>query len=387
MKPEIMKIVGCILAMNFPVGAADFMDNIASKVHFTAHGNFAAGLSSGDMKELATHGHDPNQTGTIQGIDIGLSVRANEYLEGFVNGNLFLDVEDKLDCEWEEGFMKLRNLPGGLELRGGRYLNRLGTQNNVHLHGWSFVDADLATGLFLGEDGLRTEGIELSWVKPYDYGTFIISSSYGNAIEHVHEEDHGGDESASEETTEHAYFSSKLFTIRSQVGYNADDFHYHTLGLNLATGENGYGRDSDIFSVDYQFKWRENGLESGGREWLVGVEYMQRDVEWVDENVLGLQGEASQESVMLKAGYTFASQWNVTGRYGRIQGVTDGSFVAEERRRVSIALTRQIEISEYWAGYGRLQYNHDELSRSDSEDSLWLQLGVSYGARNVAEVR
>ncbi len=364
----------------------DFMQKLSDKVTFTAHGNFVAGVSSGEAADLATHGHDPNQDRSIQGIDFGLSLRANDYVEGFINGNLFLDAEDKMDTEWEEGFLKLKNLPGGFELRGGRYLNRLGTQNNVHLHGWRFVDADLATGLFLGEDGLRTEGVELSWVKPYDYGNFILSGSYGNALEHVHEEDHSG-HSEAEETTEKSFFNGELLTLRAQFGYNADDFNYHTVGLNYATGENGFGRDSELFSVDYQYQWRENGLEAGGKEWLAGVEYMQRDVEWVDEMIPSLQGETSQKSVMVKVGHTFADDWNLTARYGRIQGVTDGSFVTDERRRLSLALTHSYTLSDQWNGYARLQYNHDELQSNDSEDSLWLQLGVSFGAKGVSEVR
>jgi len=357
----------------------------SSVLDVTAHSTAAIGTNKGQP----THGHDPRGEVTLQGIDLGLSLRANEFIEGFINTNIFINDEDDLDAEWEEGFLKFKSikaLGGSFEVRGGRYLNRIGMQNNVHLHGWDFVDANLTNGLFLGEEGLRTEGLELSWVKKHSAGNFIISGSYGNAIEHVHgeEEDHSdvGHDHA-EETTEKSYFNGQLFTVRAQLNYNANDFNYHTIGLNYAHGENGYDRNSDLFSADYLYKWRENGLESGGKEWMAGVEYTQRNVEWVDEADPTNLGSTAQQSVMAKVGHTFHDNWNVAARYGWVEGVEDGEFETNERRRLSLALTHLFSFSDQFSGHARLQYNHDDLDNGDREDTLWLQVSFDFGAGEV----
>ena len=360
-----------------------------SVLDFTGH----ARMTMGSQKGNPTHGHDPDEEITLQGVELGMSLRANEFLEGFINTNVFLSNDDKIDSEWEEGFLKLKNIPalgGTFELRAGRYLNRLGSQNNTHLHGWKFIDANLSTGLFLGEESLKTEGLELSWGRDYSNGSFIISGSYGNALEHSHDdhdddhdEEHDDEHDPIEETRENSYFNGKLFTVRAQASYNADDYNYHTLGLNYAQGENGYGRDSELFSIDYAYKWRENGIEAGGKEWQVGLEYINRSVEWVDEDSPSIQGSSSQQSAMAEAGYTFKENWNVAARYGWIEGVNDSSFVTNERKRLSLALTHHYDLNDYISGHARLQYNHDDLDNGNSEDGVWLQVGFDFGKGEV----
>lgn len=367
------------------VAAPDFsipLGDSKSVIDLSAHANLAIGTDKGN----GTHGHDPAGEVTLQGIDLGASFRGNEYLEGFINTNVFIDDSDDLDAEWEEGFLKLKNikaLTGSFELRGGRYLNRLGMQNNVHLHGWNFVDANLTTGLFLGEEALKTEGVELSWVKGLSAGNFIVSGSFGNAIEHSHEEEPGATHSEAEETTEKSYFNGELFTVRAQLNLNADDFNYHTIGLNFAHGENGFGRDSQLFSADYLYKWRQNGLESGGKEWTAGLEFTSRNVEWVDEMTPSIQGDTTQQSAMITASHTFKDNWTAAARYGWVEGLVDGSFESNERTRLSLALTHQINYAENISAHARLQYNHDDLDNGDTEDTLWLQLQFSFGKGEV----
>ncbi|MGE9267568.1 MAG: hypothetical protein ACQKBY_05690, partial [Verrucomicrobiales bacterium] len=285
-------LLGSVLASGLSSGQSLDLLPVDEMLTLSAHANTVVGTSSGDPGELAVHGHDPNQDATIQALELSLSVRANDYVEAFVGVNTFLNLEDELDGEWEEGFVKLKNLPGGFELRGGRYLNRLGSQNNVHLHGWDFVDANLSTGFFLGEDGLRTEGIELSWFGETGQARYGISTSFGNALEHSHDhgghaheehedhdhddhdhhdehedhDEHGHDEEHDEhgEAREMAYFVEDLVTTRAFVNYRHTDFHQHELGLSYAQGRNGYRRDTKLFGMDYEYQWRENGLEAGG---------------------------------------------------------------------------------------------------------------------------
>ena len=118
--------------------AADF------QLDYNAHLNMAFGQATVDESTVAAHAHDPNDEFTLQGLEINLSARYGDHLAGFVSYNTFLDADNKIDGEFEEAFLKLEELPAGFELRGGRFLNRVTSQNNQHLH----LEADVASQYF-----------------------------------------------------------------------------------------------------------------------------------------------------------------------------------------------------------------------------------------------
>lgn len=364
----------------------------------TLHLTAVTGLSSADNPgDLAAHGHDPNDDIALQGLDVGLNLGYDEWLAGFINANTFTTPDGELDAELEEAFLKFQNLPGGFEIRGGRYLNRFGLQNNVHLHGWDFVNANLSTSRFLGDEALISEGLELTWLKESDYLTFAVSGSFGKAVEHDghghdeedehHDDDHDDDDHDDDDHDEHghsgeeALFTDDLATLRALLIISPSDFHQHRIGFNGAWGDNGYGRDTALYSTDYVYQWRENGLESGGREFSAGAEYFFRDVEWANDE--GDRGQTSQNGFMVFAQYRFAGNWTTDIRYEEIQGREPGPEVSlgEERERLSLALTRDFEIRD-WDSYARLQYSHDNLE-DGSEDTVWLQFGFNFGDGEV----
>jgi len=289
----------------------------------------AVGLSDDGHAATAIGGHDPNEDFTVQGIEVGLSTRVNEYLEGFFNVNVFVDTEDEFQAESEEAFLKLKNLPLGTEIRGGRYLNRIGTENNVHLHGWDYVSSSFSTALLLGEEGLTTDGFELSHVAEYSGGDFIISASFGEAVVEDHE---------------------------------TSDFHQHRIGASFAAGENGFDRDSQIFEFDYTYTWRENGLEAGGREISAGIDYYFRNTEWQDEDDSSIAGDSDQNAIAVNAAYAWNEYWKLGARYEYLEGASSEVFNIDRRQRASLALTYQRQLDEDWATQLRLQYNNDRVA-------------------------
>lgn len=360
-------------------------------LQLNAHATAVAGLTTGEAEDLALHGHDPDQDATLQGIEIGLGVHPTDFIEGFASANIFLNRDDNLEAEWEEGFLKWKDIPGGFELRGGAYLNRLGLQNNLHLHSWDFVDANLSTSQFLGEEGLFTEGGEISWFHQYQESLLGFSGSIGRAREHAHEEESTGDEHGHSESLENASFGNLLWANRVFIRYNYNDFHLHQLGANLAIGENGYDRDTQLYSIDYQYTWRENGFELGGKMIKAQLEYMLRNVEWQAEE---RSGDNTQSSIMTSLAYTFAKDWTAATRFGWIEGVKaspelhmgeiEYGFATDEIIRTSLALTRTFSIAPEWGGNVRLQYNCDDRKATQETDhSVWLQLSLNYGYSEI----
>lgn len=365
-------------------------------IDVTAHMRVVGATGSGDFEELASHGHDPNRELTLQGIEVGTNLRLNDHVQGFATANIFRSLEDELEVEWEEGFLKLADLPGGFEVRGGRFLNRFGVQNSVHLHGWDFVDANLVTAGFLGEDGLGTEGGELTWIWQGPV-TSAFSLAFGNAVSHDHaghdehdeHDEHGDEEEHAHGGAEDAYFADSLVTGRWLIRWDRNDYHRHEWGANFGLGENGYGRDSRLYSGDYYYTYRSNGLDPGGRFLRMGGELFYREVEWRDEE-MGIVEEGSGENwgAVVSATYGFAENWEAGLRYDWIQGEASGPdptetvFEIEERQRWSAALTRRFELAENLRALARLQVNFDDLPEGQ-EQSAFLQVGFDWGGPEV----
>jgi hypothetical protein len=363
----------------------------------TLHFSGLIGQTSADSyEEIGGHAHDPNNDFALQGLDIGMNLEIDDWFSAFANVNVFTTSDHDLESEWEEGFVKFPNLPGGFEIRTGRFLNRLGLQNNRHLHAWSFVNANLSTPQFLGEEGLITEGIELNWMKEFEQSFLVLTASYGKAAEHdehsdEQEEEKEGHEDHAHESAEAAYLNDEVITARALFGYNLTDFHQHRVGLNGAWGDNGYDRDTSLYSIDYAYTWRENGIEPGGRAFSIGAEYFHRDVQWTHPENSVNQGSTSQNGFMAFASYRFSEEWIAGLRYEHLQGRSAGpeldmgeieyAFASAERDRFSLALTREFEYKEL-ASYVRLQYSHDDTDEGE-DDSIWLQFGFNFGQGEV----
>jgi len=375
----------------------------------TLHLNAVTGLtSSGEPKDLANHAHDPIDDLGLQGLELGMNVRYHTWLEGFANINSFTDSEGELGSEWEEGFLKLPDLPGGFSLRAGRYLNRFGLQNNVHLHGWDFASGNLSTPRFLGEEGLTTEGAELTWLREFDQGFFALSGSFGKIASHGHDHGHGEEEGHEEEgheeegheehghsddTTEKGYFGDTAWSVRALLGYNQSDFHQHRFGISAAGGENNYGsgRDTELIGVDYSYTWRENGLEEGGKEASFGVEYIHGSVDWVHEEDADEFGTASSGTFMAYANYRFLDNWVGSARYEKSNGRQEGfelhegeaeyAYLIPDQERFTAALTHVFPVGDF-DSHVRLQYQYDDLPE-DTVHSIWLQFQLSFGSGEI----
>tara|TARA_B110000003_G_scaffold63671_1_gene64228 strand:- start:26824 stop:27975 length:1152 start_codon:yes stop_codon:yes gene_type:complete len=360
----------------------------------TFHFNGVIGDTSAEsFSEIGGHAHDPNDNFAVQGLEPGLNLRVDDWLAGFTNINVFTDSNHEIDWELEEAFLKFKNLPGGFEIRGGRMLARMGLQNNQHLHTWTLVNSNLTTSQFLGEEGLMSEGIELTWRKDFDRGFFAISSNFSNTASHNHhgdEEGHGEDEHGL--SSQDALMEDSVFVTRALLSYNWNDFHQNRLGINTAWGENGYGRDTSMHSIDYVYTWRENGIEIGGREFSIGAEYFYRDVEWIAEDDHTLHGANSQSSLMAYINYRFHPQWIAGLRYEYLEGARGGAdihlgetnyaFKSAEHKRLTLALTREFRHSDIMLSTIRLQYSHDDLE-DENADSIWLQFGFNFGGPEI----
>ena len=75
--------------------------------------------------------------------------------------------ERKLEGDLEELWLQTRSLPGGLQLRAGRFASQLGYLNELHPHSDDFVQRPLLYRAFLGGHWFD-DGVRVNWVAPTD---------------------------------------------------------------------------------------------------------------------------------------------------------------------------------------------------------------------------
>src|SRR5678816_2959857 len=87
--------------------------------------------------------------------------------------------------EVEEGYLTTLSLPARLQLKAGRFRSAIGRLNTVHPHALPFIDMPNAYVNYFGEEGLKDEGLSLSWLLTtkafYQEILFQVTSGYSES--------------------------------------------------------------------------------------------------------------------------------------------------------------------------------------------------------------
>lgn len=354
------------------------------------------GTTVRELPEIAHH--DPREDGwTIQGFEFDVSARVNDDLEGFVAYHLFYDRETAAwDSEFEEWFGKVKNLPGGFELRGGRYLNRFGIQNSIHLHGWDYSDQYLVNGRFLGDDGLYTIGGEVTWKLPVSW-TSLLSASIGVPPDRgPHAHAHGEEAGEAEFEAGGAALDKEFVAANWTNQFDYNDFHQFRGGLSGAWGRNLWGRTTQIYGAHLEYQWRENGYEPGGRYFRWRTEAMLRAFDAVSGHLPGEEesgeshGDEEHHSPAHPAsldefgiyssllyGLDKGLEFELRGEY--VSGIASAGL--DERFRVGPAVTYFLNRNRTM--FLRTQFNYDHSSDFGDACSVWAQVGINWGGPEV----
>lgn len=348
---------------------------------------FAVGASSVDNDALANlqaGGHDPNQNGfTVQNVELMLSATVDPYLDAQANVIFLIDAEGETLVELEEAFFTSRSLPHGLQLKGGQFYTEFGRRNVLHPHSWAFVDQPVILSRLFGGDGLRSQGLRLSWLLPtgwYSELTIGLQNAKGETVSSFLS-------AAGEDVAGHTLldrssrnFSDLLYSARWLNALDLSDTTSLNLGISGLWGPNASGltTDTQIVGLDLYLKWQALNSQRGypfvvWHSELLKRRYEAGDVTDPGHENLNDQGWFSQ----LLWGYT--PNWVAGLRLERAyaEGDTSSDPLRDTRKRLSPNLTWHI--TEY--SKLRLQYNRDwaQHLNEDSADSLWLQFEFNMG--------
>ncbi|HCN28235.1 MAG TPA: hypothetical protein DIT64_05540 [Verrucomicrobiales bacterium] len=346
--------------------------------HF--HMDTAYGTASMDQEELAAGHHDPIRRDkfTIQNLEFSLSGRLNDYNEFFVTYAGPFGEGDKYDGIWEEWFWKLKNLPGGFELRGGRVYNRFGIQNTYHPHGFDWVDQYLVNTRMLGDDSLTTIGAEITWIAPLPW-TSQFDVAIGVAPEHE-EHDHGGFAGRYNPDESHFGEDQTLVVANWTNIWNYNDFHQFRGGFSGAWGDNHSGFRTSVYGAHFEYQWRQNGFEPGGRYFRVRSEAMFNRFRVEDE--FGIRDNpAPQKDFGAYLSFLYGMPNNL--ELGLRTEYVAGNHETEQdaRFRASPGVTWYANAARTLRL--RLQYNYDHSNMRGTDHAIWAQCSIAWGGPEV----
>ncbi len=275
---------------------------------------------------LNTGGHDPTRTGFgFQGLELAIQSSVDPYLR-FV-GTI---VMSPFGLEIEEAYGQTLSLPWGLQVRAGQMLTRFGRINPTHPHTWSFVDQPLVVGKFLGSEGSRGLGLELSWLAPLPWYVEVVGSMTDAAGECCARSFLGGRDLGIEGIDDFLY----TLAIKQFFPFGRNWSLMWGLSGQFGPNSSGQGNRTEIYATDLYLRYRPVGSPERVHLSLT-LEGMYRVRQVPDDSLRDWGGYA-------QLAWQFLKRWETGARYEYVSGL-DGDPLdpdwTDGRHRVSAQLT------------------------------------------------
>lgn len=283
-----------------------------------------------------------------------------------------------------------------LKLRAGIFLTPLGLTNTLHPHAWTFANAPLFYGRFLGSEGLRNPGAQVSWeadpgkslwTLALQRATGDTAFSFRSAHEAGH--DHGDPEHHEGylgRPHDPSLGSGPLVTLRNERAYKLGESTSLASGISVAAADNSTGGATWIGAWDVE--WRR---EMSNQRWLsFDMELLYRDYEANAANFLDDLGDpvsvAADRLQDLAVAFSVTTglgeRWITGVRAERAVPLDRGDYESAERDEAREARTRISPLLSWQPAEGlllRLQYDHDRSPLFGTEDSVWLTVQWTLG--------
>ncbi len=353
-------------------------------------GLFAAAASDAtepELRQLEAGGHDPKNRGfTLQNFEMTVGGVVDPYLRADANLVFQIDEAGESHVEVEEAYLTTLALPAGLQAKAGTFFSAFGRLNPQHPHQWDFADQPVVSSRFMGGDGLRGPGAQLSWLMPtpfYAEATFAAQNSNGEIATSFRGVP--GEEFADRTLLDtHVQSPSDLLMLgRLVTSFDLTDSLTILPGVSYVRGANGTGPEArtSITGVDFYGKWKPLSNDHGWPFVGVQAEWMQRNYEAATQTLPG--GALLPSDTLVDHGayaqgvWGFRRRWVAGLRYDWANGNDPADPARDLRKRWSTDVTfYPSEFSKF-----RLQYSLDDPQFLDKQiSSLFFQFEFLYGA-------
>ena len=313
------------------------------------------------------HSHGHGHGGHGHGIEDGFQIRE---VEAVFSGSVdpYFDLMVQLaffedGVELEEGYFTTTSLPGGLQVKGGKFLSDVGYINRQHTHDWDFTDRPLVNEVMFGDEGLSEIGAQLSWTpatRSYSrFGVEILEGENPGVAQYVGEgrsEIVTFDDDANRQRGRVDYgledtSSPRLVTAFAKFGPDLGYDHALLWGISggyadvwqqVETHSSGrtevWDGDAWFAGLDFTYKYHA-GRSLGHGNWTVQGEYFYREIDvdyenrdmdgFTGEDTFDLRGSSSgkfkQDGLYLQTVYGFRPRWNAGLRFDAV-GLTNEAF-------------------------------------------------------------
>jgi len=343
-----------------------------------------------DVGSIQVGDHDPHVNGfSIPNVELTLDGAVDPYFKGFSNIVYKLDKDGQTGVELEEAYVLTTSLPANLQLKVGQFFVEFGRQNPQHPHAWSFVDQPLVMNRMFGPDGLRSQGLRLSWLLPTSFYTealvTVVNATGGTASSFRSPDSpeiHGG--VTSDRPVDRP--SDLLVVPRLNTSFDLTETQTVILGASAAFGPNNSGPKARtrVYGIDGYWKWKPAAAQAGFPFLSLQSEAMWRRYDAAQRVALADPAVTLPGEILRDRGAYAQVLWGikpriVAGLRGEFATGDAGAFVSELRRdrtRVSPNFTwYPTEFSKF-----RMQYNYDDRKGIGTDHSLWFQFEFLLGA-------
>lgn len=213
----------------------------------------------------------------------------------YTKWTLSFDTHGNVDVE--EGYAGYNGLPGGLQLRLGKFRQSFGVLNRWHQHALPTLDYPLVLTRYFGDEGLAQTGLSLEWLLP---------KGFADANEVTVQLTDGESDAFGGENFRHL---AGLLHFKSY--WDLSDATYLEWGLSGVGGANQTGGDTRVWGSDLTLHWQPPSR----------AKYA--EVTWRTE-LLRSERDVAGDRVDALGGYTYAEallRQNLYGgvRYDRVE--------------------------------------------------------------------
>ncbi len=349
-----------------------------------------AGWSSEkDVASLQPGDHDPKVRGfTMPNTELTFDGAVDPYFKGFANIVYKIEPDGETGLELEEAYVLTSSLPYNLQIKAGQFVTEFGRQNPQHPHAWSFVDQPLVLNRMFGPDGLRSQGIRLSWLLPTSFYTeamVTVANSNGGTAWSFRNPESAEIHNGVVIDRQVKGLGDMLIVPRLTTSFDLTSTQTLVLGASAAFGPNNSGESArtNIYGADVYWKWKPEAAQVGFPFLSFQAEALTRRYD-AAERALNADPAETLPAAKLKDRGAYAQiLYGIKPRI--VAGLRgdwsnhDGVFFSASRAdrfRVSPNLTiYPTEFSKF-----RVQYNYDDRDGFDKAHSLWFQFEFLLGA-------
>ncbi len=175
----------------------------------------------------------------------GFEMALQHPLDPYSLAKFFVTFEDG-EFSLEEGYISYEALPGRLGLKAGRFHSDFGKLNRYHKHALPWVDRDLPTRTFFGEEGLIGTGASLTWLPP----KLPIADTNEFFFEIINNDN--------DQAFSGRGFADPLLVGRVLSYYDLSQNAYFEWGASAATAhwDEGKQNRSTVYGLDLAYRWQ-----------------------------------------------------------------------------------------------------------------------------------